>query len=321
MAPLGALFLAGFLLPISGREGSGVVPADPETLIREGNELRRNGQDAIAEGYFRRAYEIAPTPRTAAQLGLVELALEDYLAAERHLSDALNAKDAWIEGHLQALEGSRAMARAHLIRVEIAGAPSGATFSVEGSSPRPVPPDGLVWLAAATPQAVHVQAPGRAPAVVQVQGPAGATRRVVVEMGEAVELRKALPIVAAPETQMPSPPPTSASGRGLRTAGVVVAAVGAASAAVGGALYAEGLSRRNDYRRAIQNGAPYDSSYGQWQTLRDTGVGLLIGGAAASLSGAGLYVLGLRTAHLERGPSLSFIPCHGLRLLVYRRSF
>jgi hypothetical protein len=43
---------------------------DPEVLIRVGNDFRRKGDNKRAEGYLKRAYEIAHTPRSAAQLGL-----------------------------------------------------------------------------------------------------------------------------------------------------------------------------------------------------------------------------------------------------------
>src|SRR5947208_347598 len=48
---------------------------DAEALIREGVALRRAGSDVRALPLFQKAHEIAHTPRTAAQLGLVEFAL------------------------------------------------------------------------------------------------------------------------------------------------------------------------------------------------------------------------------------------------------
>ena len=48
-------------------------PGQVEELIRRGNELRNSGQDTRALPFFQRAYEQSPTPRTAAQLGLVEV--------------------------------------------------------------------------------------------------------------------------------------------------------------------------------------------------------------------------------------------------------
>jgi hypothetical protein len=56
---------------------------EPEALIRQGVELRRKGQNALAQGYFKRAYAIAHTPRSAAQLGLVEHALGYFAALVR----------------------------------------------------------------------------------------------------------------------------------------------------------------------------------------------------------------------------------------------
>ena len=78
---------------------------DPEALIKQGVELRRQGKDAKAEGYMRRAYQLAATPRTAAQLGLVEVAVKNYLDAEAHLSEALRGKIRWLSWRIFPIGG------------------------------------------------------------------------------------------------------------------------------------------------------------------------------------------------------------------------
>jgi hypothetical protein len=72
----GRRFLLLFVVCVLGTRAAGAAE-DPEALIRQGIELRRAGQDARAEGYFRRTYQLAATSRTAAQLGLCELAVGD----------------------------------------------------------------------------------------------------------------------------------------------------------------------------------------------------------------------------------------------------
>src|SRR5687767_11306624 len=67
------------------------LPAQVEELIRQGNELRRDGKDHAAVGLFQKAYDLQRSPRTAGQLGLAESALGYWMAAERHLGEALAA--------------------------------------------------------------------------------------------------------------------------------------------------------------------------------------------------------------------------------------
>lgn len=60
-----------------------------EALIHEGVRLRAQDQTTRALALFEQAYEKSRNPRTAAQLGLCELELGHYVAAERHLAEAL----------------------------------------------------------------------------------------------------------------------------------------------------------------------------------------------------------------------------------------
>src|SRR5688500_10991836 len=76
--------LFGQFLLVEGR-GWAAVPTRVEELIRQGVALRRSGQDQAALPLFQKAHEIGHTPRTAAQLGLVEMALGYVLEAERDL--------------------------------------------------------------------------------------------------------------------------------------------------------------------------------------------------------------------------------------------
>src|SRR3954471_9414020 len=76
----------------------------PEALIRQGVSLRRNGQESKAYGYFRRAYETAPTPRSTAQFGLSSVAVGKYAEAEWLLSAAMASGDPWTVEHGAELE-------------------------------------------------------------------------------------------------------------------------------------------------------------------------------------------------------------------------
>jgi hypothetical protein len=310
---------------------------DPEELIKEGVKLRRKGEDARAEGYFRRAYQIAATPRSAAQLGLVELALHEYFEAETHLGLALDEQDAWVTVHKQAIESSRAAARAHLVRVEAAPVPPGTTFSAQGAAAKSVPGDGVVWLTARTATTLRFEAPGRKAAVIQVEGAEGETHHLTLDM-PALEAPPP-PVARAPEpasnggsetppttTPEPAPPseaPGSRSGpRGaaLRIAGISVGAVGLVAGVVGVILIAQGNAKVDK----IETTKTYDPSNGNYQTLQNAGAGLLIGGAVAVAGGVALYLVG-RHAGTEpaagAATSVSFAPGAGGGILSWQGRF
>ena len=62
---------------------------------------------------FEKAYQISRTPRTAAQLGLCELELGDFVEAERHLNEALaEPEHPWVKKNKATLKKSLETARA-----------------------------------------------------------------------------------------------------------------------------------------------------------------------------------------------------------------
>lgn len=102
-----------------------------EDLIRRANDLRRRGQDPEAFPLFQEAYRIAHSPRTAAQLGLVELSLSYWVESERHLAEALaTTNNGWVDRNRKVLEESLSSARAHLGTVIVDGSPTGAEVRV-----------------------------------------------------------------------------------------------------------------------------------------------------------------------------------------------
>ena len=105
---------------------------DPEALIRQGNALRTHGQNARALGLFKRAYDVARTGRTAAQLGLCEYALESYLDAMTHFAEALATHERWIEENRGQLERVAGELKKHLGEIAVSGAPAGAAIVLDG---------------------------------------------------------------------------------------------------------------------------------------------------------------------------------------------
>jgi hypothetical protein len=112
--------------------------ADPataaEALVRQGLQLRAQNEPGRALPLFEQAYRIDKTPRTAAHLGLVELELEDYVEAERFLTEALaTPTHPWIAKNKTTLEQQLATARANVGELAITGSPNGAEIWVDGA--------------------------------------------------------------------------------------------------------------------------------------------------------------------------------------------
>ena len=98
--------------------------ADPDVLIIRGLDLRRAGRSADALALFRRAYEVAPSPRTLGQMGLVESSLQLWADAEAHLGAALaTPNDAWVHRNHQFLDRAKDRTREHMGELVITGPP------------------------------------------------------------------------------------------------------------------------------------------------------------------------------------------------------
>jgi hypothetical protein len=332
-----ALVLCAAVLSV-GRSAS--AAEDPEGLIREGVKLRREGNDARAEGYFRRAYQLAETPRTAAQYGLVELALGQFLEAEVRLSEALAAHDAWITEHRDALTKSLAQARQHLLCVELSAAPAKATYESGGMS-RVVPNDGVLCLAPGARSRLRVMAPGHDAVDFDVEGKAGDVRKIALPSpAQRDPPRSDLPSGADAKaiTPPPAPPPPSvetgasqvapvstdgprrAGMSGPRVAGVVMAVVGLAAGITGGVLYAQASAKLDEYRTAVENNRPWNPADEDWKTLQTTGViGLAVGGAAIA-GGAALFFLAAPQSSTADA-AVAFVPGPRSAYVSYRGAF
>src|SRR5262249_9504046 len=131
---------------------------DPEALIKEGNALRARGQTGRALGLFKRAYDVARTPRTAAQLGLCEFALKSYLDSMTHFSEALASHDRWIEENRVELEKVAGELKKHLGEIIVSGAPAGAAIVLDGK------------VVGTLPEATAFALPGRVSLVVKAPG-------------------------------------------------------------------------------------------------------------------------------------------------------
>jgi hypothetical protein len=98
-----------------------------EALIRQGVKLRASDSAALALPLFEQAYQVSRSPRTAAQLGLCELELGYWVAADRYLTEALAAPDhPWVAKNKGTLKKSLETARANVGELALVLSPANA---------------------------------------------------------------------------------------------------------------------------------------------------------------------------------------------------
>jgi hypothetical protein len=280
---------------------------NPETLIRVGNDLRRKGDDKRAEGYLRRAYGLAHTPRAAAELGLVELALGRFLDAESLLTEALSSEDPWVRDLATTLTDTRDRVRRSLFDVEIVGAPKDATILAADGTVTKLRADGSVWLRPGS-SSFEVEAIGHRRAHVAIAGTAGQKQVVVVSMPALVATTAPTPseptktgLDAAParavvddDSAHVNEPNAASTGRSMRVSGLVVGAAGVVVGVVGLVLLSEGNTKVDAINKQVGTAQDYDAANGNFKTFQSTGAGMIVGGAVTAAFGGLLYFLGAR---------------------------
>jgi hypothetical protein len=296
-------------------------PEDAAELLQKGIELRRAGHDVEALDLFRRANELAPSPRARAQLGLAEQALGRWVAAERDIAAALDAGgDAWIVKNRPVLEQALAVVRDHVGQVLVMGTPAGASVLVNGERVGALPLAAPVTVAA-----------GEALVTVDARGFVSISRKVMVTgkqlVRETIDLPEqpapaapppaiaeptpgappppAAPPPPPPVAQQPPPPAATseahapppgeapASGALVRGAGYVAAGLGAVALVVGviaDAKYVSDVNSFNATGSGCGTGAPNRGNGGNCASLFDsftTAKSVAIGGfVSAGILGA-----------------------------------
>jgi len=327
-----AALLVACSLPVATARAD--VAADPETLIQQANELRRKGDNARAYGYLKRAYELAPTPRSAAQLGLVEHALGRYADAEVHLGEALATADPWVQTNRPRLESSRSFVRGKLGKVEITGAPADASVAVGTDPSIKLAADRVVYLAPGE-HTLRIEAPGRLPVTRTVTVAVGQAAAIAVDLpveqsaagpGDQAGMPYALPPVAgsggggdagagqqSPPPAAPSAPMTGiadrSSSRALRITGLGVAGGGVAIGVAGFFVRGVATSKMEAINSDAMAGRPYDEGNGNWKTFEQAGVAMMVTGGAAVVAGTVLYLLNMAPSSSEA--SVAFAPGAG----------
>jgi hypothetical protein len=127
----GAAVLAALAAATAAPAKAASEAEQAEALIREGVKLRGSDNAAKALPLFEQAYQISRTPRTAAQLGLCELDLGYFVAAERYLSEALAAPDhPWVAKNKATLKKPLDKARASIGELSLVISPASAEVSL-----------------------------------------------------------------------------------------------------------------------------------------------------------------------------------------------
>lgn len=169
-----------------------------DELIQKGNDLRRRGDNYGAFEFFRQAHELAPTPKTEAQLGLAEQSTGRWADAEGHLTTALrDTQDPWVKKNREILKQSLEDAHVHVGRVEIVGDPEKATVLVNGKAVGVLPLAAPVAVNAGNVD-VEVSADGYTTERRSINAPAQQVQTLVIRLKK-LELMPTAPVAQASE--------------------------------------------------------------------------------------------------------------------------
>jgi len=201
--------------PQTAGAGPAAADADAEAHLKKGLELRRKGKDTDALAEFEEAMRISPSGRARAQVGLAQMAIGLFEAAETNVSQVLNATadDPWVNSHRPALKDALAKIRSHLGTLNASGEPQGATVEVNGTAVGKLPCSVRVQAGDAV---VKVLAPGFIPISRTVSVEARATSNQVFTLVSVPSERTAdkAPVAKVPARASgapAAPPPTPPS--------------------------------------------------------------------------------------------------------------
>jgi hypothetical protein len=342
---LAAALVLTFARPASAADAA----TEAEGLIRQGLQLRSQNEPGRALPLLEQAYRTARTPRTAAHLGLVELELEDFVEAERYLTEALaTPTHPWIAKNKSTLEQQLATARANVGELAVTGSPAGAEIWVDGARAGQLPLGTPLRLSKGRVD-LQVRAPGHLPATETLNIVAGKReqRSYVLAPDPALARAPSAPYVtrslAPPAHQPTAPPPFTPSSttptasatleatpsepadarRTMRTAAWVTGGAAAAALVFGTVELFKVASAKDAFNNHMGTvGGIYGKDCGtgslsaECRPLKDDydrAVTLsVVGFAAAGALAAGasvLYVLSNRDASAERAASTRALAC------------
>jgi hypothetical protein len=169
-----------------------------EQLLAKGAALRKSGDNLGALRAFQAAQDKTPSARALAQVAIAEAALDRWVEAEDHLTQALQMPSPWMDKNRSVLEQTLQTMRTHTTELVVSG-PAGATVTVADRVVGSLPLVNPIRVNEGS-LAVKVEAPGRKPFTQMV--PAQGGSRVIVTasldpLPEAIPLPSS-PVVSAP---------------------------------------------------------------------------------------------------------------------------
>lgn len=202
---------------------------DAEALIAEGVQLRRAHDEEGALERFRRAYELTPSGRALAQIGLAEQALGLWVQAQGHLEEALTSTEAWVERNRRTIEQALEEVRTHVATLDVRTETPGAELFIDGAAMGPLPLSAPLRLVGGASVSVEVRAPGYRTAERVVVLTGGSTSRESFALVEQPPEPAAVVEVALTEATA-----TAANeGETLRAVGVTTLVAGTAILGIG----------------------------------------------------------------------------------------
>ncbi len=299
--------------------------AEAESHVTKGIELREQGHDDAALDEFRKAYALAPAPRTRAQIALAEQALGSWLAAEDDLKEALRASsDPWIVKNGQPLRDALAVIGQHLGTLELRFLPEsarGGDVLIDGARRAGVPLEAPLRVEAGQ-RALEVRVTGDYPVSRTVVVPAGGIARETIELHPQHDAPAAAAGGATPATPAPLAKPggetkTSGGGSALSTLGWVFVGTSVALLATGvvGQFVRQGniSSYNSDPTCPGEGSAAQPASCADLvhsaQTWNTVSIVSFIGGGVFASSGVVLLLVGGSSSSSSSGGHAGGIRC------------
>jgi hypothetical protein len=230
---------------------AGAQTAEPETLVTEGIQLRKQGRDTEALERFQKAAEQSPdSPRVLGHLALALHATEQWLKSERVMLEVLRSKDdIWVLRHQAELEKSLESVQDHLAWLEVDSPISGSLW-INDVNVGNAPTAGPIRVLANT-CVIKLTAPNRPPITKLISIPA--RHHLNVYMIETIAPMVPPPPVAAPRhtsTQIASSASKAPSPNGARHGiGLTLLGAGVAGIVTSVAVGVDALVQRDRSRR------------------------------------------------------------------------
>ena len=323
--PLGAFVAYMTWLALVLRVAPTMAQAEPQPseattpaydgFIDQALQAYDSGRFAEARTLFRRAHELRPTARTLRTIGMCAFNLGDYVDAVVSLEAALaEARMPLTEEQRSHANDLIARSHQHVGRFRVQLSPADAVLSVDHRAPTLTAQRELVLEAGRHEIDVRAMGYQSGQSVLNVAGGDRTTFELRLvptpdsQMTRAVAApeRQTRPAVShAPAEPLPVAPADTRRASFQTTLGYVTLGTGFAGLAAFGVVGALAVARQSQLSDDCPNGQcppAYHGDVDSYDTLRAVSTGLVIGGGACALLGAGLLLFA-QPARADRGIS------------------